>query len=108
MSVLEVDDQNFKDELEKHKKVAVKYFADWCGTCRLFSPKYKRMSEDERFKDISFLEVNAEKNPDARKAGGVNNLPTISIFLDGKLLDSVVSGKEEAVTELLGKLADSN
>jgi thioredoxin 1 len=98
------DDSNFKKQLDAHDKIAVKYYADWCGSCKLFAPKYKRLSDDERFKDIVFLDINAEKNPEARRAGEVKNLPTFAIFKNGKLIESLASSKEDAVVELLEKL----
>jgi hypothetical protein len=69
-----------------------------------FKPKYRRLSEDERFSEITFLDVNAEKNPEARKAAGVSNLPYFAVFRKGELLDAVVSSKEEAVVEMIQKL----
>ncbi len=71
MSVLECVDQDFNDTLSSNDKVVVKYFANWCGSCKLFSPKYKRLSNDERFSGITFLDVNAEDNPVARRLGGL-------------------------------------
>lgn len=104
MAVELIEDSEFQEKLAQQNKVIVKYYADWCGSCRLFKPKYKRLSEDERFEGISFLDVNAEKNPLARKAAGVTNLPFFAIFKNGELLDSVASSKEENVVELIQKL----
>ncbi len=84
--------------------MVVKYYADWCGNCRLFAPKYKRMSDDDAFTNVAFLDVNAEQNPEARKLANVTNLPFFAIFQDGKLVDSVAASKEEAVRDLIHKL----
>jgi thioredoxin 1 len=104
MAVNISDDTSFSEQLASHHKIVVKFYADWCGSCKLFAPKYKRLSEDERFKDVTFLDVNAEKNPETRRAGEVRNLPTFAIFKNGKLVESLASNKEEALVELLGKL----
>ena len=104
MAVEIVTDQDFTDKLSSYEKVVVKYFADWCGNCRLFAPKFRRLSEDERFEGVHFLDVNAEKNPGARKAGGVTNLPYFAIFEKGKLVEAGPMSKEEAVVDLIGKL----
>lgn len=101
MAVILTDDSSFSGQLASHPKVIVKYYADWCGSCRLFSPKYKRLSGDERFAHVVFLDVNAEKNPDARKKGEVKNLPTFAYFENGMLKESLCTSKEEAVVELL-------
>ena len=104
MAVEVLTDENFKVEIDKGDKAVVKYFAGWCGSCRLFAPKFKRLSGEERFSDVKFIDVDAEKNPDARKIAGVTNLPFFAIFKNGELIDTVASSKEEAVLELLNKL----
>lgn len=104
MAVELIEDSEFQETLKNQDKVVVKYYADWCGSCRLFKPKYKRLSEEERFQGITFLDVNAEKNPGARKAAKVTNLPFFAVFKNGELVDSVASSKEEAVVELIQKL----
>lgn len=104
MEVKETIDSNFQQEISSADKVIVKYYADWCGSCRLFNPKYKRLAKDERFQGISFLDVNAEENQEARKAAGVTNLPFFAIFKGGELVDTIASSKEEAVVELLNQL----
>ena len=104
MAVEVITDAQFKQVLEDNSKVVVKYFAGWCGNCKLFSPKYKRLSDDPRFTGIKFIDVNAEENQDARKLAGVQNLPYFAIFKDGKLVEGSATSKEEAVVELLEKL----
>ena len=97
-------DQDFNDKLNSNDKVVVKYFADWCGNCRLFAPKFKRLSNDERFEGVSFLDVNAEKNPEARKAAGVTNLPFFAVFKNGTLVEGIPTSREEAVVDLINQI----
>lgn len=104
MAVELVTDENFQNIITNKDKVIVKYFADWCGSCRLFAPKYKRLSGDNQFSEITFLDVNAEKNPESRKAAGVTNLPYFAVFKNGELVDSICASKEDAVVALLEKL----
>ncbi|TXC78590.1 thioredoxin family protein [Luteibaculum oceani] len=103
MAVIAVNDSNFKSQLEG-KKVIVKYFADWCGSCKLFAPKFKRLSNDERFSGIEFLEVNAEENPESRKFVGVDNLPFFAVVDNGEVVEGTSTSKEEYVVKMLEKL----
>ncbi len=97
-------DADFDSAIKANEKVIVKYYADWCGSCRLFSPKFKRLSEDARFSNVTFLDVNAEKSPEARKLAGVSNLPFFAVFKGGELLSALPTSKEESVVELIEKL----
>jgi len=102
--VNKVSEQEFLNEIKNNRKVVVKFYADWCGNCRLFAPKFNRLSEKEEYSDIRFLDVNAESSPEARKMANVNNLPTFAVFKDGALLASDFTSKEEVVERLIRKL----
>jgi thioredoxin 1 len=104
MSVIHATDADFESALGSQPKTIVKYYADWCGSCRLISPKFKRLSEDERFTGIQFLEVNAEENAQARKMAGVSNLPFFAVFQGKDLVASAATNKEEAIVEMLQQL----
>jgi thiol-disulfide isomerase/thioredoxin len=104
MAVTVSTDSNFQELLDQNDRVVVKYFANWCGSCKLFAPKYRRLSEDERFSDIVFLDINAEENEDARKKAGVNNLPFFATFKNGKLVEGIPTSKEDKVVEMLDNL----
>lgn len=103
MAVIKSEDSSFQGDIQGAKTV-VKYYADWCGSCKLFAPKYKRLSEDERFRDIVFLEVNAEQNPQARKAAGVSTLPFFATFRNGQLQEGLSTSKEDIFVQMLDKL----
>ena len=104
MAVVDIQDQDFRKTLEGNDKVVVKYYADWCGNCKLFAPKYKGVSNEDEQEGVVFLEVNAEKNPEARKAAGVDNLPYLAAFKNGELLEGSASSKEDYLRSLLAKL----
>ncbi|MCA1750572.1 MAG: thioredoxin family protein [Cryomorphaceae bacterium] len=105
MAVQQLTDQDFKSTIKSDEKVIVKYFADWCGSCKLIAPKYKRLSDDERFSGITFLDINAEENEEARKAAGVDNLPFFAVFKNGDFVEGSATSKADKVEELLEKLA---
>lgn len=104
MSVQVATDQDFKSILESNEKVVVKYGASWCGQCRLFGPKFKRLSNDERFEGVVFVDIDAESNPEARKLANVNNLPFFAVFRNGEMLEGEDTAKEEKVVGMIEKI----
>ena len=104
MAVEVLNDENFQSTISTNEKTIVKYYAGWCGSCRLFAPKFKRMSNDEQYAGINFVDVDAEKSPEARKLAGVTNLPFFAVFKGDQLIDAVATNKEDSVVSLLEKL----
>ncbi len=101
MAVQVVTDGEFEQLVSSSPVVMVKYFADWCGSCKLFAPKYRRLSDDPRFEGIVFLDVNAEHNPIARGLANVDNLPFFATFRNGALVEGTATAKEETVVAML-------
>ncbi|MDH5602501.1 MAG: thioredoxin family protein [Cyclobacteriaceae bacterium] len=104
MAVTVVTDENFAEALKSKEKTVVKYYAGWCGTCRLLAPKYRRLSDEEQYDGVAFLDVDAEYNPEARKLAGVTNLPFVATFKGGEMVEAMPVSKIEKVIELLEKL----
>jgi thiol-disulfide isomerase/thioredoxin len=101
MSVITATDADFATKVSEHPVTVVKYFATWCGSCRLIAPKFEKLSNDEQFKDVAFLEVDAEANPDTRKLAGVSNLPYFAIFKHGQLVEGDFTAKIDSVSEMI-------
>lgn len=104
MEVVKLNDSAFHEAIKEHKKVIVKFYAGWCGSCRLIAPKFSRLANDEQNNEGYFVEIDAESNPESRKLAGVNNLPFFAGFKDGQLVEGFPSAKIEAVQELINKL----
>lgn len=101
MAVQLATDVDFLEIIKDNDRVVVKYFADWCGACKMFAPKFKRISNEDAMSDVVFLEVNAEHSPEARKAAGVDNLPFLASFKGGVLAEGSAASKEEYLRKLI-------
>jgi thioredoxin 1 len=104
--VLQVNDGNFEDEIVKSKLPAmVDFWAPWCGPCRMVSPLVEELARqyDGRFK---VAKMNVDENPSTPSRYGIRSIPTLLLFKDGQLVDTIVGavGKahiEEAMRKLM-------
>jgi thioredoxin 1 len=62
--------------------VAIKFFATWCGPCKLYAPVFERTSA--RFSDVNFYEVDVDESPSIREWFGVSSVPATLILNDGE------------------------
>lgn len=104
MPVFVVNDSELAETLETHDKIIIQFHADWCGSCKLFAPEFRRLSDDPGFDAITFVSVNSENNPEARKLAHVDNLPFFATFRDGLLVDYTATAKKETVVGMLERL----
>lgn len=67
------------DNLELSEGFAVvKFFATWCGPCKLYGPAYARVAK--KIPEVKFFEVDIDERPDLKSAFGVERVPTTLIF----------------------------
>lgn len=87
----EIKDDSLQELVANQPKVIVQYSAGWCGNCRIMKPKFKKMATENE--GISFVLIDAEKNPNSRQLADVSNLPTFAAFENGALLNQVQTNK---------------
>lgn len=99
MSVLNVTEQNFEEEvLKTEKKVIVDFYADWCGPCKMMSPVIDEISE-ELGDSVKVVKINLDDNINLADKYQVMSIPTIMVFDNGKVLETFVgvTDKEKIV-----------
>ncbi len=60
----------------------IDYWAGWCGPCKLMDPILEELEKE--LKDVEFIKVNADEEPEKTSERGVMGLPTFVILKDGK------------------------
>ncbi|MGL5032476.1 MAG: thioredoxin family protein [Microcystaceae cyanobacterium] len=96
MSLLEITDQEFDQELSNSDRPVLVYFwAAWCGPCRLMAPAVKALAEEygDRLKVLK-LEITPGSKPVVEYA--VEGVPALRLFENKKL----VLSQEGAMTKL--------
>lgn len=81
----------------------VRFCAEWSGSCQIMAPIYKELSKIFK-KSASFYNIDIEKVPLLKKQYGVEQLPTILFFQNGRVIDYVTGMiSREALIEKLEK-----
>ena len=109
---------NSSAELQKlftsNTYVAVDFYADWCGPCKVIAPVYANLSKKHGIPGVlAFAKVNVDYAQDIARQYGISAMPTFMFFKDGKqvgvngqpLLRGADARSLTAAAEKLGGLA---
>ncbi len=101
MSVKDINSDEFKKEVIKHKGVVlVDFYAKWCGPCQIMAPIIDNLSEE--IKDVNFVKVDVDENGDLASEHSISSIPSFYIFKDGKVTSQLlgVKSKEDMIEEI--------
>ena len=90
-AVMTVTDDNFSTEIEGSTGLTlVDFWAVWCGPCRLIGPIVSELAEEYADQGVTVGKLDVDANPHVSARYGVRSIPSILIFKDGELVDTVV------------------
>ena len=82
-------DEEFEKEVierSRSKPVLVDFWAPWCGACRVLSPQLEVIHNRHR-EEWVLVKVNADKNPVLSTRYHVAAIPSVKLFLKGKIVN---------------------
>lgn len=95
-------DQNFSEMVGKHHLLIVDFWAPWCGPCRMVSPVITELSQELTGKAV-FGKLNVDENPMIASTFGIQSIPTIAIFKNGKAVDGIIGAASKS--HIMSKLS---
>jgi thioredoxin 1 len=88
-SPITLTDSNFDQAIQKYPLIVVDFWAPWCGPCRMVSPIITQLASELAGK-VVFGKVNVDECPRIASTFGIQSIPTIYIFKNGKTVDGFV------------------
>ena len=83
MNVIEVNKDNFEEEVIKsEKKVLADFNADWCGPCKMLSPIIEEIASE--VKDIKVVSINIDNEDVLAEDYNTSSIPCLVLFDKGK------------------------
>ena len=87
-----VTDETFDAEvLNAGKPVVVDFWAPWCGPCKAIEPGLDELASAHAA--VDFVKIDIDDNPRIASRYGVLSLPTVMLFAEGELRETVVGAR---------------
>lgn len=94
-----------RDVLQSDRPVLVDFHAEWCGPCHVIGPIIEEIAQDYAGR-VNVRKVDVDENQGLAEQYGVRGIPTLLLFNDGQVHETVVGLQSKAqLAIILDRLA---
>lgn len=102
MKPIIITDENFEQEVLKSDiPVLIDFWAVWCGPCKVIAPVIEEMAAEYNGR-VKVGKLDVDNNQEAPVKYGVRSIPTLLIFKDGVVKDTIIGAVQK--TQIVQRL----
>ena len=95
--MLELTDQDFDEIIQNSPKpILVDFWAKWCAPCFVLGPILEKVAEEYNDK-FTLAKVNLDVAPQVSRQYGIERIPTVILFKEGKPVSEFIGVRAEPV-----------
>ncbi len=101
MAAISVDSEQFSQMLAGEKPLLVDFWAPWCVHCRALQAAFDKAAEENE-DSVLAVKINIDEEMELTNAEGIEVIPTLVLYKNGKRAASVVNpGSKAAIDAFL-------
>ena len=95
MATISIDSEQFSRMLAGEKPLLVDFWAPWCVHCRRLQAAFDKVAE-ENADTVLAVKINIDEEMELTNAEGIEIIPTLVLYKNGKRAASVVNPGSKA------------
>ncbi len=93
--MINLTDEDFEEKIKNSQKpILVDFYAFWCPPCQVLSPILEKLEKEFEGKVI-FAKVNVDLAPKISQKLGIDSIPAVFLFKNGKVISAFVGARPE-------------
>ncbi|HPY12679.1 MAG TPA: thioredoxin [Sphaerochaeta sp.] len=82
--------------LKSEVPVVVDFWAAWCGPCRMQGQILEQLEKEMSADELKIVKVNVDEEGELAMTFGVQSIPTLLFYKDGKVVNKAVGVRDAA------------